>query len=273
MLLRTIKRKINYFLRVIHTFRGLSVAKWYIIVHFCNTSNKSRIVKLHLRNYVTDYLYVRSNSSDIWLTANILVGRIGEANGYCGDYDTVIELARVHDVFNGKRTIIDAGANIGLFALQVKNQYPDAEVILIEPDDNNYEILKMNISKLSGIHMYKAGIWYKQTYLCIINPKANDWSKRVAETSKGHGIPAITIKEIMNENNINEISLLKMDIEGSEYYVFKYGDKKWIQSVKALVIETHDKYVEGSDVLINSTMDSLNYTKYVVGENQCFFRS
>jgi hypothetical protein len=40
------------------------------------------------------------------------------------------------------RVIIDAGANIGLFTLLMKNKYPEAKIISIEPDHENFAALK-----------------------------------------------------------------------------------------------------------------------------------
>ena len=268
--MRRIKQKKEYLFNVINTFRGTSIIRWYFLVHFCDTGRKSRLKTLKLRNFVTDRITVRSNSSDVWLTANLLVGR--QKEDFEGDYDKVIEIAEQNGAFSGQIHVIYAGANIGLFALLIKNRYHDAEIYLIEPDEYNCEILKKNISGLSGIHLFEAGLWYKDTYLRIINPEADDWSKRVEESSFGEGIHAITIDNIVEENNIDEINIVKMDIEGSEYYVFKYGDDNWIKRSKIIVIETHDKYIKGSDEIVNNTMKQLKFAKKTIGENQVFFR-
>ena len=269
--MRKIKQKADYLRRVIHIFRGLSIIQWYYLVHFCDTNRESRLKTLKLRGFVVKEITVRSNSSDVWLTANLLVGR--QKEGFEGDYDKVIEIVEMNFAPEGKINVIDAGANIGLFALLVKNRYPDADVYLIEPDKDNYMLLKKNMSKLSGIHLFEAGLWYKDAYLEIINPEATDWSKRVAEVSDGEGIHAVTIDDIIEENNIDDISVVKMDIEGSEYYVFKYGSEKWIKRSRSIVIETHDKYVKGTDELVNETMEKNNFSKMTVGENQVFFKS
>lgn len=127
------------------------------------------------------------------------------------------------------------------------------------------------MSGLSGIHLFKAGLWYKDAYLRIINPEAADWSKRVDESAE-EGIQAITIDDIIEQYNLDDISILKMDIEGSEYYVFKYGSDNWLMKSKMYVIETHDKYVKGTDELVNKTLERYSFEKETMGENQVFFR-
>lgn len=268
--MRGIKRKLKYFIKVIHTFRGLSIVQWYFLIHFCDVHKNSREKTLKLRKFVTNKIIIRSNSSDVWLTANLLVGR-QTPQGLRGDYDEVLDTAEKRSVCDGRISIIDAGANIGLFALLVKNRYQDSEIYLIEPDQDNYDILEKNMSGLSGIHLFKAGLWYKDAYLRIINPEAADWSKRVDESAE-EGIQAITIDDIIEQYNLDDISILKMDIEGSEYYVFKYGSDNWLMKSKMYVIETHDKYVKGTDELVNKTLERYSFEKETMGENQVFFR-
>ncbi len=49
------------------------------------------------------------------------------------------------------KTIIDGGANIGFFALKVKNELPNAKIICIEPDKDNFRILQKNLENYSNV--------------------------------------------------------------------------------------------------------------------------
>ena len=78
-------------------------------------------------------VYLRTNSSDTRLAFQ-LIGNCG------GEYDFIRNLPGVENY----RTIVDAGANIGLFTLLAKRAAPDARIISIEPDSGNYEMLCRN---------------------------------------------------------------------------------------------------------------------------------
>jgi len=41
------------------------------------------------------------------------------------------------------QVIVDAGANIGLVSILFANKYPNAKIIAIEPENSNFEMLKM----------------------------------------------------------------------------------------------------------------------------------
>src|SRR5215204_1252324 len=41
-------------------------------------------------------------------------------------------------------TIIDGGANIGLTAVFFANKYPKSEIVAIEPEEENFEMLRKN---------------------------------------------------------------------------------------------------------------------------------
>jgi hypothetical protein len=38
--------------------------------------------------------------------------------------------------------IIDGGANIGLFAIKMKNDFPESQIICVEPDPDNFQMLQ-----------------------------------------------------------------------------------------------------------------------------------
>jgi len=54
---------------------------------------------------------------------------------------------------NSTPFIIDAGAHIGLVTLYFKKNYPDSEIIAIEPNPESFEILENNMyeNQIDGI--------------------------------------------------------------------------------------------------------------------------
>ena len=267
-----ISNKINNFIRFRHVFKGFSIIKWYYYIHYCDTDKQSRIVSFGLR-HKKGRLYARSNSSDMWLISEIIVGRKTE-NGWIGDYDCVLkELERMKD--RDDIVVLDAGANIGLFSRLILDTFPNARIIAVEADKNNYDILVRNLEQYGNrVNCIQKGIWYRSCNLKIMDPDADDWGKRVEETSdiSENTIAAVTIEDIIEKNDLGSIDVVKMDIEGSEYYVFKQGAMKWLDGCEVFVVETHDSFIEGTGDLVNSEMKKRGYNKKVFGENQVFER-
>src|SRR5258706_4718209 len=57
------------------------------------------------------------------------------------------------------QVIIDAGANIGLSAVFFANQYPEALIVALEPDESNFLILQTNVAPYPLIKPIRAALW------------------------------------------------------------------------------------------------------------------
>jgi FkbM family methyltransferase len=123
----------------------------------------------------------------------------------------------------------------------LKKKYPSARVICIEPESNNFELLKQNTKTYPDIHFHQKGLWSKSTYLNIINPNQSNWAFITKETDdeNNYDVHAISVKEIMNQHELDIIDLLKVDIEGSEIELFSKNADEWLGKTKLIIIELH----------------------------------
>src|SRR5271170_4008834 len=123
---------------------------------------------------------------------------------------------------NPVRVIVDGGANIGIETLRFRHFHPEARIVAIEPDSGNFEILSRNAGADGKIELLKSGLWSHNCRLHII-PGASAEGFR-AEEVKGEPQPgdvdAVSIPSIMKAYGLDEIDILKLDIEGAEYQVF-----------------------------------------------------
>jgi FkbM family methyltransferase len=170
------------------------------------------------------------------------------------------------------KTIIDAGANIGLASIYFISSYPEAQIVAIEPDDENYEVLCNNIKPYENINSIKAGLWYKTAELEISDKyKMGKWAMVVEEKKENltGGINTITITEIMQKVGWETVDLLKIDIEGSERFLFKENYLSWLPKCKVIVIELHDWMVKGCTKIFFEALHetNINYSMSILGEN------
>jgi FkbM family methyltransferase len=118
--------------------------------------------------------------------------------------------------------IIDVGANIGLFSILMKNRFPGAKVICIEPDKENCEVLKKNLSSYNNVEIVNAGLWNSLTKLNVLDKYKAGHSARVVEEDAINGdVPAVTIDSLMKAFGLEQVDILKIDIETSEKDVHK----------------------------------------------------
>lgn len=164
-----------------------------------------------------------------------------------GEYQPVIDLIKKNQDFNHIRYIVDAGGNIGLSTLYFRQYFPSAEIIIIEPDDRNFDQIQKNIAINGYQHVtpVKAGLWTTTDYLSITQPAGlmNQTSLVVEKSDTPTTLKGTSLSDLMANHRLPAIDLLKIDIEGAEKVLFDDpGFKKLLlEKVKYLAIEIHDK--------------------------------
>jgi FkbM family methyltransferase len=159
---------------------------------------------------------------------------------------------------------VDGGANIGLFTILMKNQYPDAKIICIEPDSENFDILQKNVSLYSNVYCEKCGLWNKDTKLKVYDKyNLGKWGLVVEEDLDNGNLPAISIESLLKKHNIEQVDILKLDIEGSEKEIFSDNFEIWLQKVKIIVVELHDRMKAGCAKAFFEAINK-NFTNYTL---------
>ncbi|MGJ4892996.1 FkbM family methyltransferase [Bradyrhizobium sp. HKCCYLRH3099] len=69
--------------------------------------------------------------------------------------------------------------------------------------------------------------------------RGSEWARRIARSEQSESVEVVTLLEILGHSGHDRISLLKVDIEGSEIELFGSGSEDWIDRVDNLVIELH----------------------------------
>jgi FkbM family methyltransferase len=227
-------------IRGVLTLRPLPKFLLFILSKINIILNKE-YVKLKLKGYHFPLFY-RYNTSDQGIFYQIFL---------LEEYSCLNDLPE-------PKLIIDAGANVGFSSIYFLNKYPNAHVIAVEPDDENFKLCEKNLSFYSErVSLIKSGIWSHQTGLIVFNDKNNESAIQVKECQSGEeaDIYAIDIDNLLNNSAFTSIDLLKMDIEGSEAVVFSEKDAKWLTKVRNIVIELHGKECEQQFFEALSTYD------------------
>lgn len=137
-------------------------------------------------------------------------------------------------------TIADLGANIGMSSLYFSQQFPTATIYAVEPDPFNFDMLTANLSEeilQSRLVPVKAAI-YSADGMVNLKQNAKAYNTGIAEEDTGIAVRAVTLDTFIREMMITGIDLLKIDIEGSEAYLFN-APAAWLDIVKIIVMECH----------------------------------
>lgn len=138
--------------------------------------SKSKVILLHYKKMgfwnASDYIIQRIYKREKLLLAKIKNSNLQiflRNNKYDTQIFTQIFLRDELDI-NLKETpkvIIDGGANIGLATLYLKNKFPSAIMIAIEPEFSNFKLLLRNTKSFSHIFCLNKAIWNKSSVLKI----------------------------------------------------------------------------------------------------------
>jgi FkbM family methyltransferase len=168
------------------------------------------------------------------------------------------------------RYVVDAGANVGYSALRFLKEFPEAQIVAIEPEHENVTQLRKNCRPYPRIAIEEVALWSRNARLRIKSLDVDQNAFQVMESADGNVI-GCSVEEIMKRHNFPRIDVLKIDIEGSEKVLFADpGSRNWLRHVKIILIETHDRFVAGcTDAINDATAGMFEYTG-VIDEYACY---
>lgn len=242
--MQTKTNKLSCFVNRFGLFHGVRLFALFQL----NLTNRMRIPG------IKHPISLRKNTSDIPTFQQIFLDR--EYNTFLGD--------KVNN-------IVDAGANIGLFTALIKNRYPEARVISIEPDSSNYKMMQRNCSEYECLAFERKGLWSKDCYLKVSSTDDGSyWGLTTKECEvENANVVAISVDSIMKSYRLETIDLFKIDIETAEKKLFSENYENWLPKCKTIVIEFHDRMEPDTSrpffVAINKCMKS--YSLRCKGEN------
>lgn len=205
------------------SLRVRAFKNWYRFVWPLNRLWPTHLI--HLRNG-TDILIRDIHSSDFSIAVEL-----GQDDYYPIPSD-------VHP-----SVIVDAGANIGIFSIIMAQRFPHATIHAIEPEESNVDQMRKNIAlnNIKNITVHRALLsGTPGTGTLYMSHFSSAHSTRHIAGAEKQTVPHITLSEIGN------IDILKIDIEGGEYDVFKQN----IPDIPYIIMEVHPTENESEISLI-----------------------
>lgn len=148
------------------------------------------------------------------------------------------------------QTIIDIGANTGVYALLAKNNNPTSVVVAIEPIDVNHDVLTRNIRE-NGFDIVTEKVALSDTEgmatMFMLKDRLNYMTSVNENRYAGHPeiqgeaevveikVPLKPFTYVCDQHKLTQIDLVKIDVEGHEITVLR-GMMTAIQESKPVIL-------------------------------------
>jgi FkbM family methyltransferase len=165
------------------------------------------------------------------------------------------ELAYLERLVSPGTTVVDAGANYGIYTVAAARLVgPSGRVLSFEPGSQAFSVLKKNIkiNQFQNVRAYHVALSDK-------NGKARLYHSEHGQTSFSLGYPknarvafeevtTRTLESVLEEEGAGQVGLIKLDVEGAEELVLRGVEKIIVHSRPIIIMEMNAFAAEGLDL-------------------------
>jgi FkbM family methyltransferase len=160
-----------------------------------------------------------------------------------------IYLDRIYDVpgadISSCRSVLDVGANVGIFALYVASKAPQATIHCFEPQSSNFEILRRNLAAVgirATAHKLALSPSSGTGYLSLQGSSV-EYSLG-AEGARSEKVECVDWDGVFRLTGVECFDFVKMDIEGAERDILDACTDSQLQRMRVLALEWHHQREE-----------------------------
>lgn len=181
-------------------------------------------------------IHLRDGSSDLELARLVLVEGAYDVQWPPAARNRLEERYRSILAAGHTPVIVNAGGYIGLSALWFGRQWPQAEVVSIEPDPGNLQLLRLNLAGRPRQTILEAAIGSAPGKVAL---SGDPDGCAVQSERTDVGVDVVTMHEALASVRDGEPFICNIDIEGFEKDLFA-ANTDWIDSFALVIVEPHD---------------------------------
>ncbi len=206
--------------------------------------------------------YIRTGaSSDVLVFSQVFQSK---------EYEPLINEIQKRNREADIRFIIDAGANVGYTSVLLKQAFPAALLLAIEPDGGNAKQIRKNltINKIENSEVLQAGLWSEECWLQLKKERGDgrEWAYHVTPSLLPTELKAYSLSQLLQQHGFTTIDILKIDIEGSEAVLFndELNMMEILKHTRFLAIEIHDEQANRQHIY--TVLKNSNFSFFEQGE-------
>jgi FkbM family methyltransferase len=177
-------------------------------------------------------------------------------------------------------TIVDLGANIGLATVFFGLRYPQARLLSVEPERQNFDLLATNVAALGQrVQKQQVAVWSKDGIinLHVSDAAGHSLGARGYQTSESTStaatrVPCYNLATLLDIARFPTADIVKIDIEGAEHEIFSREPARWLPRVNLIIVEAHDRFRPGAERAVRTALAPWFEELPGSGENLIFRR-
>jgi FkbM family methyltransferase len=155
-------------------------------------------------------------------------------------------------------TVVDIGANMGMFVMWASPQIHNGRILAIEPARQPLDCLKMNVEKngLKNVTAKQAAVGKRGDRLEMVEyPELNVvshhssfrtplltrlWNYRRRKSAIRTTSVCVSLDDLMDDHHLDTINYLKIDCEGGEYDILRSLPSRYWERIEKISLEFHE---------------------------------
>lgn len=181
------------------------------------------------------------------------------------------ESSKIYQEFiKGEKNVLDIGTNIGYFVL-LASKVINGKIYALEPDPRSFNLLKKNIeiNNLNDrIEIYNIAAGDKKGKVNFYQEESLNLSRVAKKDEDGLKSDMTTIDDFLCGK---EVSCLRFDVEGYEYFLFKGAEKTLQKKGLKIFMEIHPSLIKeygGSLSGVFAMLKDFRVKYYVIPKKQ-----
>jgi len=159
----------------------------------------------------------------------------------------VVFIKKAYGDVDDNSTVIDIGANIGVYSIFAATTSKHTTIYAYEPMLSNFNVLLENIriNKLEKfISPVPSGVCARREKRKLYFSTANSpFASLYFKYTKYIEIDCVSLKDIFGENKIRFCDILKLDCEGAEFEILYNTPNEYLGKIKEIRLEYHNQTI------------------------------
>jgi len=162
-------------------------------------------------------------------------------------------------------TVVDVGANIGLWTEYIKHTSKCKKIYAVEPNTTALKVLKetfINDNSVIVVDKAMANIDGELEFFVDEQNSTISSLSSFGSLKKSYKVKSTTLKTFLKEYNVRNIDLFKVDIETGEYDLFESFGEFEFSKIDNILVEYHltnGKTLDGDVKRLSDTLEKFGY--------------